>query len=98
MAFDKWILKVPDSNLSIVIKRNDKDSSVIIGGHKLFLTQIENIVSLYFGKPIPENSHSQRSRIRFIFNHITIDEWQIFIKALSDDFILERVQSHGRVI
>lgn len=98
MPFDKWLIKAPDNNMTIVMKRNENSGEIIIGGHNTFKEYAEHIVEELLAVSLPENTHTQRGRFRYILNDVPLMQWRECIRILGEDFITERVLRHGRVM
>ena len=97
MSWDKWILRDMEGS-AFIIKRNDKTKTVVTGGHRKFRTQIERAIETGLDMGFPENSHSQRGRLRFAFPGIKIEQWNQAIRIWQEDWYAERVNSHRRLL
>jgi hypothetical protein len=95
MSWDKWILRDSDG-AAFVAKRNERTEETVVGGHRRFRTQMERAIETGLGLLPPENTHSQRGRVRMTMHRVKNEQWQTAIRIWQDDWMAERVVRHGR--
>ncbi len=95
--FDKWVLRDNDGAVFIA-KRDDRNGEVVVGGHRRFRTIMEIAIESGLGVDSPENTHSQRGRIRLVIPNVRIEQWNIATRVWQEDWMAERKQRHGRLI
>lgn len=94
--FEKYVVK--KDNQTVVLKYDLRTDTVTVGGFAVFSELIELVVEDGFDQEMPlENTHSQRNKIKYIFK-CARKKYRSAIKYLDENFILEKVESHGRLI
>lgn len=94
---DKWVVR-DDSGQVVVVKRDDRNQTVVVGGHRKFRTMMERIVEDCIGRDVPENQHSQRGRIRLVVTGVRVEQWNHATKRMCEEWTAERVERHGRLL
>lgn len=99
--FDKWLIKdrwVLEDHGEAIIKRDDDTGLVVVGGSVKCCHMMEKVVTDALGRDVPENTHTQRGRIRFEIFGVKVEQWNLAKIILIEQWFGKRISKHGRLL
>ena len=95
--YEKWTIAEGDEK--IVAKLNLKSNEVSVGGLTHFSAFIDHIISEIFEQDLDamHNTHTQKVRLKYTFKY-TKTAWRKAIEYMNENYIIEKVKAHGRLM